>query len=54
MTTAETWRWSLEWSRSRQSASSSAALYRGGVLVGSMSQPRLKIDDVSLSLTYRF
>jgi hypothetical protein len=54
VTSAEVWRWSLEWSRSRQSASSSVALYRAGALVGSVSQPRVKIDDVSLSLTRRF
>jgi hypothetical protein len=30
------------------------ALYRGGVLVGSVQQPRVKIDDVSLLLTRRF
>ena len=54
VTSAQTWRWSLEWSHSRQSASSSSALYRGGVLVGSVQQPRVKIDDVSLLLTRRF
>jgi len=54
VSTSEAWRWSLEWSRSRQSASSSAALHRAGALVGSVRQPRVKIDDVSLSLTRRF
>jgi len=54
VTGAETWRCSLEWSHSRQSASSSSALYRSGVLVGSVQQPLVKIDDVSLLLTRRF
>lgn len=54
MTPAETWQWRLEWSRSRQSASNSAPLFRAGALVGSVRQPRVKIDDVSLSLTRRF
>jgi hypothetical protein len=54
VTSAQTWRWRLEWSHSRQSASSSSALYRGGVLVGSVQQPRVKIDDVSMLLTRRF
>jgi hypothetical protein len=54
VSTSEAWRWSLEWSRSRQPASSSAALYRAGALVGSVRQPRVKIDDVSLLLTRRF
>ena len=54
VTSADVWRWSLEWSHSRQSASSSSALFRGGVLVGSVQQPRVEIDDVSLLLTRRF
>jgi hypothetical protein len=54
VSSSETWRWSLEWSRSRQSASNPVPLYRAGALVGSVRQPRVKIDDVSLSLTRRF
>jgi len=54
VSTSEAWRWTLEWSRSRQSASNSSPLFRAGTLVGSVRQPRVKIDDVSLSLTRRF
>ena len=54
MTTADTWQWRLEWSRSRQSASNSVPLFRAGTLAGSVRQPRVKIDDVSFSLTRRF
>jgi hypothetical protein len=54
VTSADTWWWSLEWSHSRQSASSSSALYLGGVLVGGVQQPRVEIDDVSLLLRRRF
>lgn len=54
VTTADTWQWGLAWSRSRQSASASSPLFRAGVLVGSVRQPRVKIDDLTLSLTRRF
>ncbi len=52
--TSGAWRWNLEWSHTRQAASSSSPLYRGGALIGSVRQPRIRIDDVSLSLTRRF
>ena len=52
--TSDAWQWGVAWSRSRQSASNSVALFRGGALVGSVRQPRVKIDDLSLSLTRRF
>lgn len=51
---AQDWRWTLEWRHARQSASESAALYRRGVPVGSVRQPRLQVDDLTVSLTRRF
>lgn len=54
VSTSDAWQWGVEWSRSRQSASNSVALFRAGALVGSVRQPRVKIDDFSLSLTRRF
>lgn len=54
VTTDSAWQWGLEWTRSRQSASSSSPLFRAGALVGSVRQPRVKIDDLSLTLTRRF
>jgi len=51
---AQDWRWTLEWRHARQSASESARLYRRSVPVGSVRQPKLRIDDVTLSLTRRF
>jgi hypothetical protein len=52
--TSDAWQWGVEWSRARQSASNSVALFRAGALAGSVRQPRVKIDDLSLSLTRRF
>jgi len=50
----ETWRWTAGWTRTEQRASPSATLYRAGVPVGTVHQPRLRIDDISLSLSRRF
>lgn len=54
VSTSDAWQWGVAWSRARQSASNSVALFRAGALVGSVRQPRVKIDDLSLSLTRRF
>lgn len=48
------WRWTLEWTGSRQAASWPQALYRGGVAVGTVRQPRIAIDEVALRLTRSF
>jgi hypothetical protein len=50
----EAWRWTVGWTRSEQRASPSATLFRDGVPVGGVHQPRLRIDDLSLSLTRQF
>lgn len=48
------WRWSFGWTRTQQKASNPAVLYRAGFPVGTVHQPRLRIDDLSLSLSLRF
>lgn len=48
------WRIGLRWTRARQAASQSQALYRDGVRVGSVRQPRLGYDDLALSLRRDF
>lgn len=48
------WEFSLEWARSRQSASPRQALYRGGVQVGTVRQPRIGIDDIHLQVRRAF
>jgi hypothetical protein len=48
------WQWGIEWTRSRQSASPSQALHRGGIAVGSVRQPRVEIDDVTLRVRRAF
>lgn len=50
----ESWRWSLGWTRTQQKASAPVALNRAGIPLGSVHQPRLRIDDLSLSLSRRF
>lgn len=50
----EAWRWTAGWTRTEQAASPSASLYRAGVPVGTVHQPRLRIDDLALSLSRRF
>ena len=44
------WSWSLEWTHSRQQATSTDTLRRGGVAVGTVRQPRIEIDDVMLKV----
>jgi hypothetical protein len=48
------WRWTLEWTGSRQPASPVATLYRNGAAVGTVRQPRIAIDEVALRLTRSF
>jgi hypothetical protein len=48
------WQWGIEWTRARQSASPSQTLYRGGIAVGSVRQPRVEIDDVTLRVRRAF
>ena len=50
----EAWRWTVGWTRTEQRASPSATLFRGGAPVGTVHQPRLRIDDLSLSLSRQF
>ncbi|AMO23008.1 hypothetical protein GCM10027034_45690 [Ramlibacter solisilvae] len=54
LASSDAWRWALEWSRTRQAASAPATLYRNAVAVGTVRQPQLRIDDLSLSLTRIF
>jgi hypothetical protein len=48
------WRWNVDWTHSRQSASADAALYRAGATVGTVRQPRIRMDDLTLSIAQRF
>lgn len=48
------WQGSVAWSHSRQEASGNSPLFRGGAVAGSVRQPRLRVDDLSISLTRRF
>jgi hypothetical protein len=48
------WQWSAEWSCARQSASSRQTLYRGGAAVGTVRQPRVEIDDLSVRVRREF
>lgn len=50
----DSWSWSFGWTRTQQEASAPAVLYRAGFPVGTVHQPRLRIDDLSLSLSRRF
>lgn len=42
------WQWSATWTHSRQQASPTQTLYRGGVAVGNVRQPRIRIDDIGV------
>lgn len=48
------WRWGIAWTHVRQSASARQALYRAGVAAGTVRQPRIDIDDISLTLRRAF
>jgi hypothetical protein len=48
------WRWAIEWVHMRQDASAPVPLLRGGAPAGSVHQPRLGIDDVTLSVGREF
>lgn len=48
------WSLALEWRRARQAESRAVALYRGGVLAGTVRQPHIAIDDVGLVLSKGF
>ena len=48
------WSFGLAWSHSRQSASSAQTLSRNGAVVGSVRQPRIEIDDLSLRVRRAF
>lgn len=48
------WRWTLEWARLSQGVSETVPVYRGGAPFGSVRQPALTIEDVSLRVTRRF
>jgi hypothetical protein len=48
------WRWNVEWSHSRQAASADVPLYRAGATVGTVRQPRIRVDDLTLSIARRF
>ena len=48
------WDWTVEWAHLNQAVSPMSPLQRGGVAVGSVRQPRLSIDDLTLRVTRRF
>ncbi len=48
------WSGRIAWTRARQPASAEATLFRGGVPVGTVHQPRIEIDDLSLQVRRAF
>ncbi|MGZ5196171.1 MAG: hypothetical protein ACXWJM_17675, partial [Ramlibacter sp.] len=48
------WRWTLGFDRVRQAASANAILRSGGAPVGSVREPAIRIDDLSLSVAREF
>lgn len=48
------WQVSVEWQRARQVASPRQPLYRGGAPVGTVLQPRIAIDDLTLRVRRAF
>lgn len=48
------WSWGLAWTHVEQEASARQALYRGGVAVGTVRQPRIRIDDVGVQVRRAF
>jgi len=48
------WRWTLGFGRARQVASDTAVLRIGGAPVGSVREPAIRIDDLSLSVAREF
>jgi hypothetical protein len=51
---ASPWRFGVTWSRARQSASRVQTLARGGAPVGTVRQPRIEIDEVTVRATRAF
>ena len=51
---AANWSAALDWHRSRQAASGVVNIHRGGVVAGTVFQPRISIDDVALTLSKQF
>lgn len=54
LATSSDWRWAAQWSHARQSASVPAPIYRAGLAVGTVRQPRMQLDDLSVSVTRSF
>jgi hypothetical protein len=48
------WSWAVEWSRITQGSSGSVPLTAGGVVIGTVRQPELSIEDVGLRVSRRF
>ena len=48
------WSWDIEAARLSQGASDAAPVYRNGALFGTVRQPALAIDDVTLRVSRRF
>ena len=48
------WAFGITWTRTRQSASPQQALFRQGVRVGTVRQPRIEMDDVMLRVRRTF
>jgi hypothetical protein len=51
---ASDWLLAIGWQRTRQAASGVVPIYRSGVAAGTVFQPRIDIDDVSLTLSRKF
>jgi len=51
---ASPWRFGVEWTHAGQSASAAQALTRAGATVGTVRQPRIAIDDVTLRVGRSF
>ncbi|GAC1532060.1 MAG: hypothetical protein NVS2B4_11750 [Ramlibacter sp.] len=51
---ASPWGWEVEAARLAQAASQAVPVYRGGALFGTVRQPALTIEDVTLRISRRF
>jgi hypothetical protein len=48
------WRWGITWRRATQRATPDVPLFVNGTPVGTVSQPRLRVEDVQLQVTRSF
>jgi hypothetical protein len=54
LATSSDWRWTAQWSHTRQRASPQVPIYRAGLAAGTVRQPRIELDDISISVSRSF